>query len=78
VRRAATAAAVEHGELHPAAASESGVALLLVLVGGVGSQHLANERGIEFAQSRLIPLLDTALDMYAAYFSPGRPANWTP
>ena len=76
--RAAMAAAVEHGELHPAAASENGVALLLVMVGGVGTQHLANERGIEFAQSRLIPLLDTALDMYAAYFSPGRPPNWTP
>ena len=48
------------------------------MIGGVGTQHLANERGIEFAQSRLIPLLDTALDMFAAYFSPGRPASWTP
>lgn len=76
--QAAMAAAVEHGELHLAAASENGVALLLVLVGGVGSQHLANERGIDFAQSRLIPLLDTALDMYAAYFGPDRPADWTP
>jgi hypothetical protein len=76
--QAAMAAAVDHGELHPAAASESGVALLLVMVGGVGSQHLANERGIEFTQSRLIPLLDTALDMYAAYFSPDHPVGWTP
>jgi AcrR family transcriptional regulator len=76
--QAAMAAAAENGELHPAATSESGVALLLVMVGGVGSQHLANERGIEFAQSRLIPLLDTALDMYAAYFNPDRPANWKP
>jgi hypothetical protein len=33
--QAAMAAAVEHGELHPAAASENGVALLLVMVGGV-------------------------------------------
>jgi AcrR family transcriptional regulator len=76
--QAAMAAAVHQGELHLAAASESGVALLLVLVGGVGTQHLANERGIDFTHSRLIPLLDTALDMYAAYFSPDRPADWMP
>ena len=30
------------------------------------------------AESRLIALLDPALDMYAAYFSPGRPPGWTP
>ena len=76
--QAAMAAAVDHGELHLAAASESGVALLLVLVGGVGSQRLANKRGIDFGQSRLIPLPDTALNMYAACFSPDRLADWTP
>ena len=71
-------AAAERGELHPAAASESGIALLLALVAGVGSQHNANEPGTDFAESRLIALLDPALDMYAAYFSPGRPPGWTP
>lgn len=76
--RAAITAAVERGELHAAAASESGIALLTVMIGGVGSQHLANERGVELSQSRLIPLLDTALDMYAAYFSADHPAGWTP
>jgi hypothetical protein len=76
--QAAMTAAVEHGQLHPAAASGKGVALLLVMVSGAGSQHLASERGTEFAQSWLIPLLDTALDMYAAYFSPGHPAGWAP
>jgi AcrR family transcriptional regulator len=75
--QAAMTAAVGHGELHPAAASGNGIALLLVMVGGVGSQHLANERGVEFSRSRLIPLLDTALDMFAAYFSPGKPPDWT-
>jgi AcrR family transcriptional regulator len=74
----AMAAAVGQGDLHPAAASESGIALLLVMIGGVGSQHLANERGVDASQSRLIPLLDKALDMYAAYFNPGHPASWTP
>ena len=74
----AMTAAAERGELHPAAASPRGVALLLIMVGGVGTQHLANERGIEFTLSRLIPLLDTALDMYAAYFRPDQPADWAP
>ena len=76
--RAAMAAAAERGELHPAAASESGIALLFALIAGVASMYNANEPGTEFADSRLIALLDPALDMYAAYFSPGRPASWTP
>jgi hypothetical protein len=76
--RTAMAAAAERGELHPAAASEDGIALLLALVAGIGSQHSANEPGAGFAESRLIALLDPALDMYAAYFSPDRPPAWTP
>jgi len=76
--RTAMAAAAERAELHPAAASENGIALLLALVAGVASQHSANEPGVGFAESRLIALLDPALDMYAAYFSPDRPPAWTP
>jgi hypothetical protein len=76
--RNAMAAAAERAELHPAAASEDGVALLLALVAGIGSQHSANDAGTGFAESRLIALLDPALDMYAAYFSPDRPPAWTP
>ena len=76
--RTAMAAAAERAELHPAAASENGIALLLALVAGIGSQHNANEPGVGFAESRLIALLDPALDMYAAYFSPDRPPAWTP
>ena len=52
--------------------------LLLALVAGFGSQHNANEPDTAFAESPLIALLDPALDMYAAYFSPTRPAGWTP
>jgi len=76
--RAAMTAAVERGELHPAAATERGLALLLALIAGFGSQHHANEPDTPFAESPLIALLDPALDMYAAYFSPARPAGWTP
>src|SRR5215468_7886797 len=74
----AMAGAAERAELHPAAASEDGIALLLALVAGVASQHSANDPGTGFAESRLIALLDPALDMYAAYFSPDRPPAWTP
>jgi AcrR family transcriptional regulator len=76
--RTAMAAAAERAELHPAAASDDGIALLLAMVAGLGSQHSANEPGVGFAESRLIALLDPALEMYAAYFSPDRPATWTP
>jgi AcrR family transcriptional regulator len=76
--RAAVAAAVEHGELHQAAATEPGLAILLAVVAGFGSQHNANEPGVTFAESRLIALLDPALGMYVSYFSPARPPGWTP
>ena len=76
--RAAMAAAADRAELHLAAASQDGIALLLALVAGIGSQHSANEPAADFAEGRLIALLDPALDMYAAYFSPDRPAGWMP
>ena len=75
---AAMAAAVERGELHPSAATDRGVAMLLAVVAGFGSQHNANEPGTAFAESPLIALLEPALDMYAGYFSPSRPPGWTP
>ena len=76
--RAAMVVAVERGELHPAAATESGMAMLLAVIAGFGSQHNANEPDTPFAESALIALIDPALDMYAAYFSPARPAGWNP
>lgn len=76
--RGAVAAAAERGELHPAAASDSGIALLLALGSGLSSLHDANEPAANFTESRLLALLDPALDMYAGYFSPSRPASWTP
>jgi AcrR family transcriptional regulator len=76
--RTAMAAAVEQGRLHPAAASENGVALLIALVAGVGSQQAANDAGAGFEEGRFAALLEPALDMYAAYFNPDRPCAWTP
>lgn len=76
--RAAVATSVERGELHPAAASERGVALLLAMVAGVASQQAANDPGRRFDEGRFTPLLDPALDMYGLYFDPRRPGTWTP
>lgn len=76
--RGAITAAVGRRELHPAAASEKGTALLIAIVAGVASQQSANDAGAAFDNGRFIPLLDPALDMYAAYFQPNRPRTWTP
>jgi AcrR family transcriptional regulator len=76
--RAEVAAAVAAGELHPAAASEHGVALLVAITAGVASQQAANDPAPGTGEERFTPLLAPALDMYAAYFSPDRPASWAP
>ncbi len=76
--RAAVAAAAERGDLHPAASSERGVALLVALTAGVASQQAANDPGPGPGEDRFTVLLDPALDMYAAYFRPDRPGDWTP
>lgn len=72
----AVATATQRGELHPAAASSRGVTLLVSLTGGVAIQQAANDPAAP--ASAYTPLLDAALDMYASYFNPGRPATWTP
>ena len=44
-----------------------------------GTHHrTANDPGTRFGEGRYTALLDPALDMYAGYFSPDRPATWTP
>jgi AcrR family transcriptional regulator len=72
----AVATAAERGEVHPAAASPSGVTLLVALTAGVAIQQAANEPAAP--ADAFTPLLTAALDMYASYFDPGRPATWTP
>lgn len=76
--RAAVAAAVAAGELHPAAAGERGVALLVAITAGVASQQAANDPAAGDGEERFTPLLGPALGMYAEYFRPDRPADWAP
>jgi AcrR family transcriptional regulator len=76
--RTAIASAVRHHHLHPAAASERGVALFVALIAGVSVQQQANDPDAGIEESRYVALLDPALDMYVGYFAPSRPATWTP
>lgn len=76
--RAAVTQAVARGDVHRAAASDRGLALLLAIVAGVASQQAANDPGAASDEERLTTLLYPALDMYAAYFRPNRPATWMP
>jgi AcrR family transcriptional regulator len=68
--RAALQAAVDAGQLAPAAASEQGNALYTVLMAGVISQQLANEPAAPAATGRFTRLTPTVLDMFVRYFAP--------
>jgi AcrR family transcriptional regulator len=69
--------AVERGELHPAAVSERGLHLAIALLDGVANERVANQPELTSEQD-LHDLLTPALDMFAAYFAPDRPRDWTP
>ena len=68
--RAALRAAVDAGQLAPAAASEEGDALYTVLMAGVISQQLANEPAAPAATGRFTRLTPTVLDMFVHYYAP--------
>ena len=68
--RTALQAAVDGGQLAPAAASDDGVALYTVLMSGVISQQLSNEPVTADGQGRFTRLAPTALDMYFRYYTP--------
>jgi AcrR family transcriptional regulator len=68
-------AAVEAGELAEDAATDRGLALLSVLVAGVGTQHLANEPEVPFDEGTFSTLLPDVLEMFRLTYRPhrGRP-----
>jgi AcrR family transcriptional regulator len=68
--RAALQAAVDAGQLAPAAASEEGGALYTILMAGVISQQLANEPAATAATGRFTRLTPTVLDMFVRYYAP--------
>jgi AcrR family transcriptional regulator len=76
--RATIANAVQRHHLHPAAASDRGVALFVALIAGISRQQVANDPAADGDEGRFAPLLDPALDMYLGYFAPNHPPDWTP
>jgi len=68
--REALRAAVDAGQLAPAAATEEGLALYTVLMSGVISQQLSNEPSAPAGQGRFIRLTPMALDMFFRYYVP--------
>jgi len=63
-------AAADRGELHPAAASEEGQALLSVLIAGVMSQQLANQPQASWDQGRFTRLTPRVLQLFQFAYPP--------
>jgi AcrR family transcriptional regulator len=68
--REALRAAVDAGQLAPAAATEEGVAMYLVVMSGVISQQLSNEPSAPAGQGRFTRLTPVALDMFFRHYAP--------
>jgi AcrR family transcriptional regulator len=66
--RAAFAAAVQAGVLHPDAASAEAPRLFTVVLSGLISQQLANEPGTGYDTGMFTSLTDAALDMFFARY----------
>src|SRR5689334_9790615 len=66
--RAAFAAAVQAGELHPNAASAEAPRLFTVVLSGLISQQMANEPAADYDAGMFTSLTDAALDMFFARY----------
>jgi AcrR family transcriptional regulator len=67
--RAALAAAVRAGLLHPDAATDEAARLYTVVLAGVISQQMANEPGAGYDDGMFTSLTDAALDMFFARYA---------
>jgi AcrR family transcriptional regulator len=63
-------AAVDAGQVAPAAATDEGVALFTVVMSGVISQQLSNEPSAPAGQGRFTRLTPVALEMFFSYYAP--------
>ncbi len=68
--RAAFAAAVRAGELHPDAASDDAARLFTIVLSGIVSQQLANEPGADYDTGMFTRLTEAGLDMFFARYAP--------
>jgi len=63
-------AAVDAGQLSPAATDEDGANLYTALMSGVISQQLANEPSAQVEEGRFTRLTQTAVDMFFRFYAP--------
>jgi hypothetical protein len=68
--RAAFAAAVQAGVLHPRAASEEAPRLFTIVLSGLISQQMANEPAAGYGAGMVTSLTEAALDMFFARYAP--------
>lgn len=67
--RAEFAAAVQLGELSPAADSDAAVRLFTVVISGILTQQLANQPAAGYGDGVFTRLTDEALDMFIAHYA---------
>jgi AcrR family transcriptional regulator len=67
--RAAFAAAVQAGALHPSAASAEAPRLFTIVLSGLVSQQMANEPGADYDSGMFTSLTEAALDMFFARYA---------
>ena len=75
---AAMTAAIDHGDLHPAAATAPGIAMYISAIAGLAVMHLANDPHATADNSRYLSLIDPAVTMWATWFAPDRPTDRVP
>jgi AcrR family transcriptional regulator len=68
--RAAFAAAVRAGELHPDAACAEAPRLFTIVLSGLISQQMANEPAADYGSGMFTSLTEAALDMFFARYAP--------
>jgi len=68
--RAAFAAAVRAGELHPGAASAEAPRLFTIVLSGLISQQMANEPAADYGTGMFTSLTEAALEMFFARYAP--------
>lgn len=68
--RAAFAAAVRAGELHPDAASGDAARLFTIVLSGIVSQQMANDPGADYGTGMFTRLTEAGLDMFFARYAP--------
>lgn len=72
------AAAVDRREVHRAAASPQGIAMLGAITAGVTALELRYDQLALNAEEQRLPLVRPIIDMFSGYFSPDKPPGWVP